>query len=291
MEKKYNNLIAVANDFSKESKCAIEHAALIAKKGNDDLLLIHVIDSDTKSALKEEGHSTEFIKTILAEECKMIEMRHGIKAKYLTPEGNIFEDIGSTTEKEKAKFLVMGTHGIKSLGERILGSWALRVVSSSPVPTLIVQNIGPKPHGYKRILMEVDMSDASKYLLKYATAMHQHFNSEIVLFLNSNTDEFAEKKINANLNFCVNKLEAGKIPYQIAKQEPRFNYYKNMVKFAVENQVDMIMIYALDDHTFLDLITEPEQKVIYNEAQIPVMCVTPYQSHVFGNPAAFYWEV
>ncbi len=57
----FNPVIAVANDFSSESKCAIAHAALFAKRDGCELLLIHILDNKAKK----EGHIDEAIKNLV----------------------------------------------------------------------------------------------------------------------------------------------------------------------------------------------------------------------------------
>lgn len=276
----FKNVIAVANDFSSESKCAIAHAVTVAKRDGSELLLIHILDGKDKAG----GVSDEDIKSILARECVELKDQHGVEARYVTPEGSIFKDIGAAVKNEKAKLLVMGTHGIKSLGERILGSWALRIVDSSPVPTLIVQNKMPENgEGYKKIVMEVDASPECKILLKHAMAWHKTFGSEILLFADVENDDFEANRVRHNIGFCTAALQAAGVPYSVAEQRPGQNYYRDLVRFAAENYAQVIFIIANNDKNFSDYLTEPEQKVIYNSAQIPVLCVTPLQNYIEDN--------
>lgn len=278
--KEFNPVIAVANDFSSESKCAIAHAALFAKRDGSELLLIHILDNKAKK----EAHMDEAIKTLLARQCAEIKAEYGIASRYVTPEGSIFKDIGETVKTENAKLLVMGTHGIQSLGERLLGSWALRIVDSSPVPTLIVQNKMPAAGGsYAKVIMQVDDSPESKILLKHAAWVHRAFGSEIVLFADYENDTYSENQVRHNLQFCQNTLEEAGIPFRVTEQKHGTDYFKNMVRYAAETYADLILIMANNDKNFADYLTEPEQKVIYNNAQIPVLCVTPMQNYVEEN--------
>jgi len=272
----FKNLIAIADDFSSESKCAIANAAGFAKRDGSELLLIHVLDGKSDK-------TDEQIKTMLATECDNIDREYGVKARYATPEGSIFKDIAETTRTEKAKLLVMGTHGIKSLGERLLGSWALRVVDSSPVPTLVVQNKTPKPTGYQKVLMEIDDSPECKILVKYATLMHKTFKSEIIFFVNRVDDTFRENQVNHNVQFCTNLLQEAGVPFVVSEQKKAGGFYKDMVRFASEIYADLILIIANNNKTFADYLTEPEQRVIYNDAQIPVLCVLPFQIYKEEN--------
>lgn len=276
-------VIAVANDFSSESKCAIAHAAIFAKKDGSELLLIHVLDGKSNEKLQEEGLTDARIKDVLAAECDRIEKEYGVSSRYATPEGSIFKDIGETVKNEKAKLLIMGTHGIQSLGERLLGSWALRIVDSSPVPTLIVQNKMPLGDSYKRVVMEVDATPECKILLKSAIMMHKTYGSEVILFASSEDDTFGENQIALNMQFCIATLTQAGVTYSTAEQKPGNNYYRDLVRYGSETYADLILIIANNNKDFADYLTEPEQKVIYNSAQIPVLCVTPVHNYIEDN--------
>lgn len=272
----FKNLIAIADDFSSESKCAIANAAGFAKRDGSELLLIHVLDGKSDK-------TDEQIKNMLAAECDRIEGEYAVNARYATPEGSIFKDIAETVKNEKAKLLVMGTHGIKSLGERLLGSWALRVVDSSPVPTLVVQNQMPKAAGYQKVLMEIDDSPECKILVKYAILMHKTFKSEIVFYVNRADDTYRENQVNHNVQFCTALLQEAGVPFVVSEQKSSGGFYKDLVRFAAEIYADVILIIANNNKTFADYLTEPEQRVIYNDAQIPVLCVLPFQIYKEEN--------
>ncbi|MGQ3013102.1 MAG: universal stress protein [Flavobacteriales bacterium] len=283
MEPVFKNVIAVANDFSHESFTAIDHAAKFAQRDKDELLLIHVLDDKTKEKL-EKGHKTaEFIRSVLEVHCAKIRNAYGIEARFTMPEGDIFTSIGEAVKSEKAKLLVMGTHGIQSVGERVLGSWALRIVDSSPVPVIIVQNKGPREEGYKKVLIELDNSDQCKRLLPYAEQFYKLYNSELVLFEDYEEDEFIAKEIALNKGFAEQWLKDRGVPYSIAIQRKGTTYFRDMAAYAGENNIDLIMLVAHKERGFVELISEPEQKVIYNRQEIPVLCMTAIQNHWMGN--------
>lgn len=279
----YNNIIAVANDFSHESFIAIEHAAVLAQKDNSELLIIHVLNKETKSKLEETHKTPEHIRQLLTEQAEKVKQIYGVNSQIATPEGEIFTAIGDTTAEYKAKFLVMGTHGIQSLGERLLGSWALRIVDSSPVPVLIVQNKGAKSEGYKRILMELTNAEQCRRLLPHAVNFYKVMGSEIVLFEDYEEDEYIKNEIARNKTVAQQYLEKNGVPYTMAIQSKGSSYYKDMTQYAAANGVDLIMIVASKDRGFIEMVTEPEQKVIYNKEEIPVLCISAVETTIMGD--------
>lgn len=283
MENKYKNLIAVANDFSHESFIAIEHAAVLAKKDQSELLIIHVLNHETKAKLEKAYQTPDHIRTLLTEQAAKIEQAYGVKSKIATPEGEIFDAIGATAGAEGAKFLVMGTHGIKSLSERILGSWALRIVDNAPVPVLIVQNKGPKTDGYTKILIELANSEQCRRLIPHAVKFNSLFGSEIVLFEDYEEDPFVAKEIARNKAFAEKYLNDKGVAYTMAIQQKGSSYYKDMTQYAAANGVDLMMIVASKDRGFIEMVSEPEQKVIYNKEEIPVLCISAIENTNMGD--------
>jgi len=282
-------IIAVPTDFTERANCAISHAASIAKAGNAEILLIHVINRETKSKLKKAGADAELIIKKLKEECARIHQNWGIKATYAAPEGSIFTDIGTTTEESGAYLMVMGTHGVVGLEQKLLGAWALKVVTSSPAPVIIVQDKLPKSSGYEKIVFPVDYNKESKQMLFHIVSVAKTFNSEVLLFVANESDSFLARNVQANLAFAEKILKANKVAFSEHQQAPETDFNKELVKFAVASDADLMSIMSKKDNDIAAVILgDNEQKIINNEAQIPVMCVNPlhvnYDSNVVLNP-------
>ena len=56
--------------------------------------------------------------------------------------GNIFEDIGDVAKEIGARLIIMGTHGIKGI-QKLVGSYALKVILHSEIPFIITQKKRP----------------------------------------------------------------------------------------------------------------------------------------------------
>lgn len=276
-------LIAVPTDFTKEAECATFHAAAIAKAGNGSITLIHVLNREFKSKMKKEDRSPEDVKQELGKSCEFIKNTFGVDADFEMPEGSIFSAIGETAGKKDATLMVMGTHGVVGLEQRILGAWALRVVADSPAPVIIVQNRLPSEGGYKKVMLTADYNKESKQLAMQAIGMAKIFGGEVILFESHETDEFLAKQTKLNVQFCEKLCAANGVAYRTLLQEEG-NYHKELIKRAVAENVDLICIMSRKD---MDLKTvflgDDEQWLINNEAQIPVMCVNPAQRFGITN--------
>lgn len=276
-------LVAVPTDFTKEAQCATTHASTIAKAGNGSIMLIHVLNREFKSKMKKEDRSEDDVRAQLVKDCENVKNTFGIPATYELPEGSIFSAIGETAEAKNATLMVMGTHGVVGLEQKILGAWALRVVSDSPAPVIIVQSKNPAEHGYKKVMVTSDYNKESKQLALHAIGMAKIFGGEVILFEGTESDEFLSKQTKLNVQFCQKLCNANGVANRVIQQSES-NYHKELVKKAVSENVDLICIMSRKD---MDLKTvflgDDEQWLINNEAQIPVMCVNPSQTFGITN--------
>ena len=127
--------LLVPVDFTEVSKVAMEHAAKLAETIDASVVLLNVV-SDA-----EEVHDA---KEKLAAEAKIIaDSNSSVSVSTAVRIGNIFEDIAQTAAEESAVFIIMGTHGAKGW-QKLTGSHALKVITSSKIPFIVVQTKGIK---------------------------------------------------------------------------------------------------------------------------------------------------
>ncbi len=128
--------IMVTWDFSAVSYNALKHAIKLAHILKNNIILFHIVNdpSEEESATKRMAETAEEIKKDLGEE-----------VGYSVHHGKIFKEIADYASKEEnnINFVVMGTHGMKG-GQKLFGSWALKVITGSTVPFIVVQDSPPR---------------------------------------------------------------------------------------------------------------------------------------------------
>lgn len=283
-EKNRQNLIVVPTDFTDVADCAISHAIEIAKKGNDNLLLVHIVTADTKAKLKKEGKTLAALEEQMQNQCDSILKQSGIKASFELPEGNIFTTIGETAKKHGARLMVMGTHGVVGLNQKVLGAWAIKVTTSSPVPVVIVQHKKPAAHGYKTIVMPMDASKEVKQKVFHAIVMAKIFDAEVKIYAKHETDEFIANQVKKNVSFAKSFLAKNNIKHS-EEAGAKGNYVKELLRYSAQENADLLMIMTeKEEDVVIEFIIGPEnEKIINNESQIPVMCVNPDLSYFRGG--------
>ncbi len=269
-------IILVPTDFTKVADCAVNHATSIASFLNGEVLLLHVIANKK---------GEEEIQDKLDKIAAGITAKHNIPARGLLIEGNIFEDIGEVAHDVHAKLIIMGTHGIKGF-QHITGSYALKVITSSAVPFVVVQERAIK-NGYKNIVLPLDLAKETKQKLSVTVDMAKYFKSKVHLVAPLVTDEFLLNTINRNLTFAKNYLEENEIPYDTRIVDEKGSFVKQIIKYAVSIDADLITIMNTVGSDMDLFASADEQHLITNEAQIPVMCVNPTDNSVSGGSVLF----
>jgi nucleotide-binding universal stress UspA family protein len=267
--------VLVPHDFSTVADCAINHASKIANSFGGEVHLLHVVSKQKE---------VDAVKEKLTKIAEKAEKNTAASFHVIVRIGNIFEDIGDVASEIGAGFIVMGTHGAKGM-QKIMGSYALRVISHSKVPFVVVQNKEPKKTDtYDDIVVPVDHSDVTKQKLAVAANIAAHFGSKIHLFYENVSDEFLKKKLDRELSFAKNYFVERKIAYTLNQAEEDGSLKKQLIKFAARIDADLIAVVNTQEGSLLpDFFGSEEQEVIANIAEIPVIITNPTQQVVSGG--------
>lgn len=286
LDKEKRDLIIVPFDFTEEAENALKHASILANAGNDEIRLLHIINRETKSKLKKEGVGEEAIDERLTAIALRNEQENMVKTTWHAEEGSIFNSIGDYMTDAGAVIAVMGTHGVRGV-QHLVGAFALKVVTSSPVPVIIVQRKEVQKNGYKRIVVPIDDNTYGKNKVIHAIAVAKYFGSEIILFAASSGDEYMQKHINQNVIQAETFLQKNGIAYRLEREEAREgSFARQLIRLASADNADLIVISTKQDTVALQnlILGNNEVEIINNDAQIAVMAVNPVQDTSYmGN--------
>lgn len=269
-----NNIFLVPTDFSEVCGNAAEQAAAAAKNVGYKVALLHVIDKNTKAELKKENKGLETIEQRLEKIASSLSETYGVEVDTIAREGDIFSTIAGVAQEIKADLIFLGTHGKVGM-QKLTGSFALRVVTSSEVPSIIVQKkkLGG---GFSRIVIPIT-SDAGPWnKTKWAARIARQFDSEIHLFHLPGDD------LEDMITMITNHFKANDVEYRIKTADKSGNFTKQVIDYATSVDADLIMIMTNPDKGFKSfLLGSYDEDIIFNTSQIPVMCI---------NPRDFNWK-
>lgn len=256
----------VPHDFTSVADIALQHAIATAKPLNAVVQLIHVVSKENQ------------IQDALTQLNNVIE-KHASEGVSLLPNvriGSIFEDIGAFAAEHTAELIFMGTHGAHGW-QHITGSHALKVVTSSQVPFIIVQEKSVKATGYDSIVVPMDLHKETKQKLSIVANLAKYFNSKVHVVTPDETDEYLRHQVISNITFSESFFKDRNIEMTSAIVS-RSGFDKEVVKYAVSVDADLIAIMNLNRSNFLSaLTTNYEQYIITNDALIPTLIVNPIQ--------------
>jgi len=224
----------VPHDFTNVADIALEHAIATAKPLGAEIYLLHVVGKN---------------KDINAAEAKLENVVTGYKTDVkIIPSvrvGNIFEDIGDFAAEHHAELIFMGTHGTHGW-QHLTGMNALKVITHSTVPFVIVQDKTAKETGYDSIVLPLDLNKETKQKLAIVANIAKYFDSKVHVITPEEKDEFLNHKVTANIQFAK-------------------KYY-------------LIAIMNLNKNNVLGVLTAShEEYIITNDAKIPVLIVNPIE--------------
>ena len=263
-----NTKLLVPTDFSEVAQSAMQHAIKFSEIINADVVLLHVVSSrDEVEEAKEKLSKEITLGNSISNSCNLISF---------VRIGNIFEDIGDVAAELGISLIFMGTHKA-SRWQKLVGSRAIKVISSSPVPFIVTQEKLMNSSGYDNIVVPLDLNVETKQKLELVAKIAHYFDSQVHLLTNDDSDEFIKTKLKANQLWASNYLESKDIKNSSHLVDQDDSLTEGIFKLSKELDADLIAIMNLEDETVLGLYENTfQEEIVANDLKVPVLCVNPH---------------
>ena len=186
--------ILVPTDFSKPAMIAAEVAADIAKRGNAELTLLHVVEEAVGNSLNVEGQVTadgrweerlftmKLIEKAKKQLAKLVEdpKFEGIKVKQELRIGSPYHGMNTIITERKVDLVVMGTAGHSELEQMIIGSNTEKIVRRSHCPVLTMHS-KPASKEFKSIVYATSMEKDEEIFSRIVRATQKLYDATIHL--------------------------------------------------------------------------------------------------------------
>jgi nucleotide-binding universal stress UspA family protein len=260
-----NDLILVPTDFSEVCNNATEQAAKAAKFFDYKMVLLHVLDKNSLGKLE--------IETKLANLSANKSKEYGIEIDTEVIEGDIFSVIPDRAKDLGAKLMFLGTHGKVGM-QKLTGSFALKVIISSPCPVVVNQK-RPFDGGYKKIVLPITSDAGPVDKTKWAIFFAKTFGAEVHI-AHPEKDELI-----GVIRMLTQNLALAEIKYMVHPIASS-SFTEKLMDMATSIDADLTMIMTKPSKEVKDFIFgRYDEEIIFNKAQIPVMCI---------NPRPYNWE-
>lgn len=255
----------VPHDFTEVADIALEHAIATAKPLGAEIFLLHVVGKN-----KDISAAETKLKDLISKRSDDVKLIPSVRV------GNIFEDIGDFAAEHHAELIFMGTHGTHGW-QHLTGMNALKVITHSTTPFVVVQEKTPKETGYEDIVVPLDLNKETKQKLAIVANIATYFKSKVHVITPEETDEFLSHQVKANIQFAKKYFSERDIEVT-ATIVSSGGFDKAVVKHAVSIDADLIAIMNLNKNNMLGVLTAShEEYIITNDAQIPALIVNPIE--------------
>tara|TARA_Y100000589_G_scaffold321014_1_gene351591 strand:+ start:5448 stop:6278 length:831 start_codon:yes stop_codon:yes gene_type:complete len=264
--------LLVPTDFTNEAHSAIQHAVKLGVIVQAEVILLNVVKdkSDIPAATTKLKEEEKWAKTV----------NDQIDVRSIVRVGNIFDDIGDAASELGVSLIIMGTHGASGW-QKITGSYALKVITNSSVPFIVVQDQLMNDTGYDSIVVPLDLKNETKQKLEMVASIAHYFDSEVHLITPNESDEFLSNKLKANRIWAAKYLKGKNVKFTTQIVDDGDNLLEGVFKLSKKVEADLIAIMNLQKNSLMGVLgSSYQQEIIANKAKVPVLCLNPLKSTI-----------
>jgi nucleotide-binding universal stress UspA family protein len=253
--------ILVPHDFTHTAEMAVDYALQMAEKIHSNVDLLHVVKDDKGKAKAKQ----EFEKIIAK-----LKKPAGVEVFYHVEKGSIFTDIASKATAVHASLIIMGTHGAKGM-QKLFGSFAIKVITSTHVPFLVVQDSFTGTD-LSNIAVPLDESQESLQIEQAVSSIAEILNSKVHLLTEKKIDSNLKLKTAVHSGVVSKQFKEKGIAYTTSILPKKKGYAADIVSYAVENKINLIA-FAYHSDSLLPQFDTFAQNLITNKEGVPVMVI------------------
>jgi nucleotide-binding universal stress UspA family protein len=266
--------ILVPTDFSEVCENAAFHACEVARFLNGQVILLHVINSDTHAYLKKQHAGVELINQMLKTLQEKLRREFSIDVSIVALEGSIFEKIKQTAEKKGADLVFLGTHGKVGI-QKLTGSFALKLVTQLPVPTVVVQE-RKFGEGYRVVVIPVSNHQQIDLKCHWAVSVAKIFRAEVHLIQIYEENPTIAEIIGSATTEIAGHLVKNGIKVVVSHARHAGDFAGQIISYSKDIHAELIQIITNSVPSQSEFMLGPwDEKMIFNQVQIPVMCINP----------------
>jgi nucleotide-binding universal stress UspA family protein len=264
------NIYLVLHDFTSVGEAALNYAVNLSSNLINEIKLVHLV-----SDKKELSNATLKLNEIISKTVKT----ENTEITGIVKVGSIFEDIAKIVKEEKVNLIIMGTHGAKGF-QKIFGSHAMKVITSSDVPFFVIQQ-DTKVKAVRRILVPIDLEKESLQIVDIAGDLCKIYNAEVFLVAEKREDPFLSQKIKNRILIVRKQYEDRQVKCNIELLPYGGSYQKKIMSYCTEKEIDLIAI-AYHSTSILPQFDTFAQDLITNQELLPCVIINSKANSTFS---------
>ena len=272
--KVFNKTILIPTDFTPKCDNAVRQGLQMAEKLEYKVIILHVIDKQNESILKNMDQGQDCIGMNFNKYKIEWGKKFNVEIDTVLRKGNIVSEILLVAHEFNPSFIIFGTDGKQGM-EYLFGSHALKLALHAPCPVIAVQKRSFEA-GFKEIVLPVKNDIDPRQAVAWTMILCKLFNSKVRLFLSYETTNSLKSRTHIIANQIAGILKKKHIQYTIETAENSHNFALQVVSYAILIKADMIIIITRPDGDSTGFhIAGWNEKIMFNQDQIAVMCVNP----------------
>ncbi len=259
------NKIAVLVDFTRSGKTALLQAKRISEVTGAEIIAVNISES----------HDDETTLHLIDEYTSSV-LGSGINCHAVVGHGNILNAIPEKLSEINPDLVVICTHGIHGVIQKLFGSTVLKMVQALPYPCLVVQENSRIRSGVShRILFTASPYDSFYPKLKQCSTFAKTIGAEVLhyemdKYLSGTQELIARHATEASAYFT----EQG-VPFSSVKEEAKLaslGFAQQTINYAAEHDFDCICVSTNTHQDTMAMGKADKEKLLTNKAGIPVLC-------------------
>jgi nucleotide-binding universal stress UspA family protein len=274
--------VLIPVDFSDTSHLAIRHGAYIAQHTGAQLYLLHVVNAHYMSQnmfLPVVNLDQNQIEDKALE--KLAQMSQGIGEEYkvhiqsIVRMGAPSSEVVKVAKELSASLIVMGTHGYSPIQEIMIGSVALKVITRSPAPTMVMR-MDASHSGYKRIILPIDTTVNSRQKVNFSLQFAKKFGATVhAVALLTGGEDVDRPALELVLHQIHTLAKEAAVSCETEVLDKVKNRATATVEYTEKKQGDLVIIMTDQDAEISGFFLGPYSQQIIHKSKVPVIAIKP----------------
>lgn len=284
---KTNNQILVPIDFSEKSLLAFEQAKYIAKITSSSIMLLNVVQLDSKSFSFVQAVFSDVEKDMIRQRIEkgvwekfdeIISKNKDVDIQAMVASGKVYEKVLEISKSLNCNYIVIGANDEDEDREnRVLGTNASRIVRLSEIPVFTVNNKIMKE--LNTVILPLDLSKETQQKVAKAIKIAKYTNAKIKMVSALLTDD---KEIVDRLTIQMSIVEKfikenyGNVSSDFVFGDKDKDTLAGLImKYSQDQSGDLIVIMTQQENNWLKLfVGTTAMDIIYN-SPILVLSAVP----------------
>lgn len=255
--------LVVFVDFTDGCITAMRQAVVISKRSGAHIHAFHIIHNPEDRA-SASARLNDFLQHL------------GVSATAHVETGDLLVDSGNALNSIRPDLVVLCTHGVRGLAQRLFGAQILKLVQALPYPCLVVQeNSVIKEEGIRTILVPASPFSDFGRKLQVCAGLAKVFGAEAVLYEIEKYLDNSPEDVESNLRNAEQYFTAQGIHYRRVTEENKvmsLGYARQTTNYARDNAIDVVSIMSGSQNQDIAILKADKEAMLTNPHAVPVLC-------------------